>query len=121
MYICGIKNNKNYKIMKIEINTAVVSPKHGKGIITRIITKSTGYVEVDFNGVLKKEMAFNLTDENGNSLKSAPKKRVLTDEQKQKRDASHARFMSEMNNATLNANFLPCQIANNSYNTNLIR
>ena len=40
----------------------------------RIITKSTGYVEVSYNGILKKEMAFNLTDESGKALRKAPKK-----------------------------------------------
>lgn len=47
--------------------------KHGEGVITKIITKSTGYVEVAYNsGFVKKDMAFNLTDENGNSLKKKP-------------------------------------------------
>lgn len=45
----------------------------GVGKIVRIITPSTGYVEVNYNGVLKKEMAFNLTDMEGNLLKSKPK------------------------------------------------
>lgn len=57
----------------LSINQSVISRKFGKGVITRIITKSTGYVEVKFeSGVIRKEMAFNLTDENGNSLKKAP-------------------------------------------------
>ena len=44
--------------------------------ITRIITKSTGYVEVSFEaGFTQKEMALNLTDENGAALKKAPAKR----------------------------------------------
>jgi len=59
--------------MKIEIGKKVIG-KSGQGVITKIITKSTGYVEVDYNGFSKKEMAFNLTDENGIALKSAPKK-----------------------------------------------
>lgn len=55
------------------INQAVVNKKGQKGIITRIITKSTGYVEVTLeNGRIVKEMAFNLKDENGVSLKEAP-------------------------------------------------
>lgn len=58
----------------IAINQTVINKKGQKGTITRIITKSTGYVEVSFeDGSKKKEMAFNLTDENGVSLKKAPK------------------------------------------------
>lgn len=59
----------------VTINQTVFNKKGQKGTITRIITKSTGYVEVAYEaGFSKKEMAFNLTDENGNSLKKAPKK-----------------------------------------------
>lgn len=58
----------------LQVNQTVINKKGQKGIITRIITKSTGYVEVSYDGILKKEMAFNLTDENGNLLKKAPKK-----------------------------------------------
>ncbi|HMO62229.1 MAG TPA: hypothetical protein PKC39_08280 [Ferruginibacter sp.] len=105
---------------KIEIGVAVVSQKYGKGVITKIITKSTGYVEVNFNGSLKKEMAFNLMDENGQPLKSKPVHKPLTEEQKVKADRSHAKFTSEMNNATLRANFLDCQIKTGNYNSNLI-
>lgn len=55
--------------MSIAIGMKVV--KSGiEGIIVKIITKSTGYVQVDFNGKLKKEMAFNLKDENGVCLKN---------------------------------------------------
>ncbi len=58
----------------ITINQVVFNKKGQKGIITRIITKSTGYVEVTLeNGGIAKEMAFNLKDENGVSLKKAPK------------------------------------------------
>lgn len=58
----------------ISINQVVINKKGQKGIITRIITKSTGYVEVTLeNGSITKEMAFNLKDENGVSLKKAPK------------------------------------------------
>lgn len=54
---------------RIEIGTRV----NGNGTVTKIITKATGYVEVTYdNGKVKKEMAFNLTDENGNMLKSKP-------------------------------------------------
>lgn len=60
----------------ITINQVVLNKKGQKGTITRIITKSTGYVEVSYeNGAKKKEMAFNLTDENGVSLKKAPAKK----------------------------------------------
>lgn len=58
---------------KIEIGTPVISSKNGNGIITKIITKSTGYVEVTYaNGSIKKEMAFNLKNENNEELKSKP-------------------------------------------------
>lgn len=58
----------------VQANQKVFNQKGQEGIITRIITKSTGYVEVSYNGILKKEMAFNLTDENGKALRKAPKK-----------------------------------------------
>lgn len=64
------------KTSKIFQGAEVNSKKNGHGIITRIITKSTGYVEVSYdNGSVKKEMAFNLTDNEGNALKATPKKR----------------------------------------------
>lgn len=53
-----------------------VNGKKGQGTITKVITPSTGYVEVTYdNGMVKKEMAFNLTDEDGVSLKATPNKR----------------------------------------------
>ena len=107
--------------MAIAIGTQVISSKHGAGVITRIITRSTGYVEVDFNGTLRKEMAFNLTDANGNSLKNKPVKKPLTTEQREKLDRSHARFMQDFKMAELRGNFLDCQIAAGSYNSDLIR
>lgn len=59
----------------ITLNQVVFNKKSEKGTITRIITRSTGYVEVSYEaGFVKKEMAFNLTDENGVFLKKAPKK-----------------------------------------------
>ena len=64
---------------KIEIGTLVTSKKHGEGVIVKIITKSTGYVQVDFNGVLKNEMAFNLTV-NGESLKNKSVKKEITEQ-----------------------------------------
>ena len=106
---------------KIQIGATVVSSKYGEGEITKIITKSTGYVEVSYNGTIKKEMAFNLTDENGESMKAKPIKKPLTDEQKAKADRDHARFMKSMNSAILADNFLPSQIASGNYNINLVR
>lgn len=68
--------DKRHKIM-ITIDKVVLNKKGQKGTITRIITKSTGYVEVAYEyGSTKKEMAFNLTDENGAPLKKAPAKKM---------------------------------------------
>lgn len=62
----------------LQVNQTVVNKKGQKGTITRIITKSTGYVEVAYtDGTSKKEMAFNLTDENGNPLKKSLKRQSL--------------------------------------------
>lgn len=69
------------KTSKIQIGARVFNKKNQEGTITKIITKSTGYVEVSYlNGTTKKEMAFNLTDANGEALKATPKarERVLT-------------------------------------------
>jgi hypothetical protein len=66
---------------KINIGTKVFNKKNNEGTITKVITKSTGYVEVTYlDGSVRKEMAFNLKDENGNSLKATPKaqKRTIT-------------------------------------------
>lgn len=64
---------------KINIGTKVFNKKNQEGTITKVITKSTGYVEVTYiNGLVKKEMAFNLTDENGESLKATPKTKKQT-------------------------------------------
>lgn len=64
---------------KINIGTKVFNKKNQEGTITKVITKSTGYVEVTYsNGIVKKEMAFNLTDENGESLKATPKAKKQT-------------------------------------------
>lgn len=58
--------------MKIEVGQKVTG-KLGLGTISKIITKSTGYVEVTYdNGTVKKEMAFNLTSQNGENLKNKP-------------------------------------------------
>lgn len=64
---------------KINIGTKVLNKKSQEGTITKVITKSTGYVEVTYlNGIIKKEMAFNLLDENGESLKATPKAKKQT-------------------------------------------
>lgn len=95
---------------KIQIGATVISKKFGQGEITKIITKSTGYVEVNYNGTLKKEMAFNLTDENGESMKAKPVRKPLTDDQRAKLDKSHARFMADFNMAQLQDTYLDSQI-----------
>lgn len=59
---------------------AKVAKNAQKGEIINIITKSTGYVEVRWeNGKTSKEMAFNLTDENGEALKSKPVAKAIVD------------------------------------------
>lgn len=58
---------------KIAIGSHVTDSKGRKGVITGIITPSTGYVTVDYGGYKKKEMAFNLKGEDGNPLKKRPK------------------------------------------------
>lgn len=61
---------------KIEVGTPVKSDKRGTGIITKIITKSTGYVLVKYdNGTEYKEMAFNLNDAAGQPLKAKPEQK----------------------------------------------
>ena len=56
---------------------AEVKGKNGNGTIAQIITKSTGYVLVNWeNGKATKEMAFNLTDMEGNALKAKPGKKA---------------------------------------------
>lgn len=43
---------------KINLGTKVFNKKNQEGTITKVITKSTGYVEVTYiNGLVKKEMA----------------------------------------------------------------
>ncbi len=80
--IFASSNNNNTMKTKIEIGTQVKG-NNGTGTITKIITKSTGYVEVTyFNGKIKKEMAFNLFDLEGNSLKSKPVVKHMTDSQR---------------------------------------
>lgn len=76
----------------ITINQVVLNKKGQRGTISRIITKSTGYVEVAYeDGSTKKEMAFNLTDENGVSLKKSPKSETAgmsKGEKKRRKDAA---------------------------------
>ena len=64
--------------MKAKLETGLaVSGKFGEGMISKIITKSTGYVEVTWNsGKVSKEMAFNLKV-NGEELKSKPVHKVV--------------------------------------------
>lgn len=76
----------------ITINQVVLNKKGQRGTISRIITKSTGYVEVAYeDGSTKKEMAINLTDENGVSLKKSPKSEtsgMSKGEKKRRKDAA---------------------------------
>lgn len=61
----------------VKLGLTVFTKKAQKGTITKIITKSTGYVEVTLeDGTIKKEMAFNLTDVDGKPVRKAPKKAV---------------------------------------------
>ena len=54
--------------MTIVIGMKVIG-KLGEGVITKIITKSTGYSEVTYsNGKVRNEIKMNLTDENGVKL-----------------------------------------------------
>lgn len=113
VYLYGtIETNEIMKTSKIAIGTKVISSKFGNGVITRIITKSTGYVEVDYNGVSKKEMAFNLTDENGESMKAKPVNKPLTTEQQAKLDRNHAAFRAKFNMSALKDEYCDSQIAN---------
>lgn len=59
---------------KTEVGARVTDNKGRQGTISRIITKSSGYVEVKYdNGSTGKAMAFNLRGEDGNPLKKRPK------------------------------------------------
>ena len=60
---------------KIAIGSTVTG-KYGTGTIEKIITKSSGYVQVHYaNGKTAKEMAFNLFGEDGLALKHKPAKK----------------------------------------------
>lgn len=81
--------------MKLETGLTVKSAKLGLGVITKIITKSTGYVEVTYStGKINKEMAFNLTDENGVSLKEKKNRMKISAEQAQR---NHDRLAASIN------------------------
>lgn len=59
---------------KTEVGARVTDNKGRQGTISRIMTKSSGYVEVKYdNGSTGKAMAFNLRGEDGNPLKKRPK------------------------------------------------
>lgn len=59
----------------VRIGSVVKDNKGREGRITKIITKSTGYVEVTYpNGGTSKQMAFNLYGSDGNPLKKKPNK-----------------------------------------------
>ena len=78
---------------KIEIGTRV-NGSYGEGTITRIITKSSGYVEVTYDcGKVKKEMAYNLTDLSGELLKNKPVRKEATPEEMQRREREVERMI----------------------------
>lgn len=81
---------------KIEVGQKVKG-KAGLGIIVKIITKSSGYVEVDYNGITKKEMAFNLTDETGVPLKSKPQSETSGMSKGQKKRINDAKAIAAFN------------------------
>ena len=100
---------------KITIGTEVRGSL-GTGIIEKIITLSTGYVQVNYNGRIKKEMAFNLTDMNGDILKAKPVKsepKILTTAEKNQNKISSAKQMLLSVNDRWNMNSdykMACQI-----------
>lgn len=81
---------------KIEIGTRI--NKGGiEGTITKIITKSTGYVEVTFdNGKVKKEMAFNINTTDGDQLKATPVRKPTS---QAVLDRNHAELCSKIRDA----------------------
>ncbi len=96
---------------KIAIGTQVLG-KIGQGTITKIITKSTGYVEVTYySGTVKKEMAFNLTDLDGNSLKNKPVAKMHTEESLAKHNASVDAFQRMRKFAELNDTYTSREVA----------
>ena len=94
--------------MALTIGQKVTSKKNGNGVIVKIITKSTGYVQVDFSGTLRNEMAFNLNDEFGNCLKNKPatkepKELTAADIYSEKIESAK-RFALSVNNQDIQAN-----------------
>lgn len=74
------ERQSNMKTSKFAIETRVENKKGLVGTITKIITKSTGYVEVTFdNGDVKKEMAFNLKNIEGETLKAIPTNNIVSE------------------------------------------
>jgi hypothetical protein len=58
---------------KITIGAKVISNKSGKvGEITKIITKSTGYIVINMDGHTFSDMAHNYSCEDGSPLKAKP-------------------------------------------------
>ena len=86
-------------ISKIQNGTEIKNKSGMVGVISKIITKSTGYIEVNYNGSFKKEMAFNLTDINGESLKAKPKPQFHTVESAAKFNASIDAFHKKVSDA----------------------
>ena len=60
---------------KVAVGSIVIDAKGKKGVISSIITQSTGYVVVKYDdGTVSKQMAFNLLGLDGNPLKKKPKR-----------------------------------------------
>ena len=69
--------------------TIIISPKYGKGVIDKIITKSTGYALIKFdNGVERKMLkkCSNLTFEDGTPCFTGKKQVKLSKQEKDQRD-----------------------------------
>ena len=64
-----IANSGGKSRFKVDVGTQVTNEKGKSGVIKKIITKSTGYVLVDYGTYTKKEMAFNLKGLDGKLLK----------------------------------------------------
>ena len=74
------RNYENYSVTykrsstKVAVGSAVTDSKGRKGVISSIITPSSGYVTVKYSdGTTSKQMAFNLYGADGNPLKKRPK------------------------------------------------
>ena len=79
---------------------AVGTKTNGGNTITRVITKSTGYVELTrADGSTFKDMAFNLKDKDGNPLKKKPKSSGMSrGEKKRARDAREIAIFDSLPN-----------------------